>query len=478
MAFRFTWPEFDASFTERARVELENALNRGTKPSNICDRIRVMRLHMGSQPPQLDILEIGELTEERFRGIFKFTYTGDAHVVLQTRVQANPLSLETDDDKLCGWMRSAMVAADAPLIVPLELTISQFKIRGIFVLIVSLRRGVTVSFKNEPLESVLVNSTFDSVPAIRTHLQREIQTRLSHLFKEEIPLLVHQMAMDPLERVAERIPEAFRTVPAPAGSFQRRRCDSWTGTASPSAPSRANSPVGGFAADLYKEPSRAFDEIYYYRRRHIIHRAASRLASCDPLAEPAIAEMQALCQMPSLVEDIMNLAGRIPLFGEQVKECLERLLFPSGRSSASCLETLRGVGEIVSLVEPLGASTLRHPLIFKARRMAVTDGYNESQEHLSLHDPEEFRSLDTVALQGPLPLRVENALRPSGPSFGILALQRSVRRGALASKLLMLRSLYENPSPVMGPASALTVHRAHPPSAGRSRSRSPLPNLK
>lgn len=40
-----------------------------------------------SQPPELEILEIGDLSTDRFRGIFRLTYTGDAYIVLQTKVQ-------------------------------------------------------------------------------------------------------------------------------------------------------------------------------------------------------------------------------------------------------------------------------------------------------------------------------------------------------------------------------------------------------
>lgn len=32
-------------------------------------------------------MEVGELTMERFRGMFRFTYGGDAYLVLQTKVQ-------------------------------------------------------------------------------------------------------------------------------------------------------------------------------------------------------------------------------------------------------------------------------------------------------------------------------------------------------------------------------------------------------
>ena len=93
MSFRFNWPEFDVHFIEKASQELENALNRGKKPSNICDLIHVKDLHMGTQPPELDILEIGEVSMDRFRGIFKLAYSGDGYLVLETKVQVNAITV-------------------------------------------------------------------------------------------------------------------------------------------------------------------------------------------------------------------------------------------------------------------------------------------------------------------------------------------------------------------------------------------------
>jgi distribution and morphology protein 34 len=39
------------------------------------------------QPPELEIRDIGDLTTEQFRGIFRLTYSGDAYIVLRTKVQ-------------------------------------------------------------------------------------------------------------------------------------------------------------------------------------------------------------------------------------------------------------------------------------------------------------------------------------------------------------------------------------------------------
>jgi distribution and morphology protein 34 len=94
MAFNFNWSPLmaDAGFYSRAQELLTAALNKSPKPPIIVDDIIVTELNLGSMPPNLEILEIGDLAEDRFRGIFKMSYSGDAFLTLKTRVQANPLN--------------------------------------------------------------------------------------------------------------------------------------------------------------------------------------------------------------------------------------------------------------------------------------------------------------------------------------------------------------------------------------------------
>lgn len=89
MAFNFNWSPLtaDAEFYSRARDLLTKALNKSPKPPIIVDDILVSELNLGTVPPDLEILEIGDLAEDRFRGIFKMCYTGDAFLTLKTRVQ-------------------------------------------------------------------------------------------------------------------------------------------------------------------------------------------------------------------------------------------------------------------------------------------------------------------------------------------------------------------------------------------------------
>ena len=89
MAFNFNWTPLtaDQSFYERAQELLTVALNKYPKPPIIVDDILVTELNLGSVPPDLEILEVGDIAEDRFRGIFKMCYSGDAYMTLKTRVQ-------------------------------------------------------------------------------------------------------------------------------------------------------------------------------------------------------------------------------------------------------------------------------------------------------------------------------------------------------------------------------------------------------
>lgn len=197
MSFNFKWPTFSPEFHASAAQMLNSALNRGPKPKVIADDILVEELGMGTIPPELEILEIGDLGTDRFRGIFRLTYAGDAHLVLKTKVQANPLSKPNRPD--IGLFPSSnasrgILFAAAPLIVPMHLRLSSVKLRAIVVLVVSKAKGITLVFKNDPLESVEVSSTFDSVAVIQKYLQQEIEGQLREMFREDLPGIIHRLS--------------------------------------------------------------------------------------------------------------------------------------------------------------------------------------------------------------------------------------------------------------------------------------------
>ncbi len=49
-------------------------------------------------------------------------------------------------------------------------------------------------FRNDPLESLKVSSTFDAIPFVRDYLQKEIEGQLRTLLMDEVPLIIHRLS--------------------------------------------------------------------------------------------------------------------------------------------------------------------------------------------------------------------------------------------------------------------------------------------
>jgi distribution and morphology protein 34 len=192
MAFNFNWSPLIAD-TSRAREMLTTALNKSPKPPIIVDDIVVTELNLGSTPPELEILEVGDLAEDRFRGIFKMSYTGDAFLTLKTKVQANPLNTYLSTKP--SFASPEPLAAAAGLTIPLQITLSDIRLSGFVILVFSKQKGLTLVFRNDPLESLKVSSTFDSIPFVRDYLQKEIEGQLRVLFMEDLPAIIHRLSL-------------------------------------------------------------------------------------------------------------------------------------------------------------------------------------------------------------------------------------------------------------------------------------------
>ncbi|CCU82096.1 unnamed protein product [Blumeria hordei] len=195
MAFNFNWSPLtaDANFYQRAQEMLTTALNKSPKPPIIVDDIIVNELNLGSVPPDLEILEIGDLAEDRFRGIFKMCYSGDAFLTLKTRVQANPLNTYLFSKPL--FTSPQPLAAASGLTIPLQITLSEIKLSAFIILVFSRLKGLTLVFRNDPLESLKVSSTFDSIPFVRDYLQKEIEMQLRTLMMDELPAIIHRLSL-------------------------------------------------------------------------------------------------------------------------------------------------------------------------------------------------------------------------------------------------------------------------------------------
>ena len=87
-----------------------------------------------------------------------------------------------------------MLAAKDPLVVPMLLRLSHFRLNSYVVLVVSKQKGITLVFKTDPLQHVDINSTFDSIAVIQNFIQREIEGQLRQMFREDLPSIIHRLS--------------------------------------------------------------------------------------------------------------------------------------------------------------------------------------------------------------------------------------------------------------------------------------------
>jgi len=195
MAFNFNWAPLsgDPGFYKRAEELLTDAMNKNEKPAIIVDDIIVNELNLGNVPPDLEVVEISDIGVDKFRGTFKMSYAGNAFITIKTRVQANPLNTYLVTRPTYASPRP--LAAAAGLTIPLQITLSDFKLSAIIILVFSRQKGLTIVFRNDPLESLKVSSTFDSIPFVANYLQEVIERQLRTLFMDELPAIIHRMSL-------------------------------------------------------------------------------------------------------------------------------------------------------------------------------------------------------------------------------------------------------------------------------------------
>lgn len=87
------------------------------------------------------------------------------------------------------------LAAASGLTIPLTLTLSEIKLSAFIILVFSKQKGLTLVFRNDPLESLKVSSTFDSIQFVRDYLQKTIEQQLRNLMMEELPAIIHRLSL-------------------------------------------------------------------------------------------------------------------------------------------------------------------------------------------------------------------------------------------------------------------------------------------
>lgn len=197
MSFKLNWNAIEKdSFSTYTKELLEEALNSGKRPSILSDEIKIIELNFGTIAPNFQILEIGDLGVDKFRGIFQFKYYGDAFITVKTKISASLLkNYNNNIDEKLEFIKPKFIVSDCDFDIPLNLTLSNFQMSSIIIIVFSKSKGLTLVFKNDPLENIDVNSTFDKITPIANFLQKKIESQISDIFKEFLPSLLYKFSL-------------------------------------------------------------------------------------------------------------------------------------------------------------------------------------------------------------------------------------------------------------------------------------------
>ena len=108
--------------------------------------------------------------------------------------QANPLNTYLYSKP--SFTSPQPLAAASGLTIPLSITLSEIKLSAFIILVFSKQKGLTLVFRNDPLESLKVSSTFDSIQFVRDYLQRTIEQQLRNLMMDELPAIIHRLSLE------------------------------------------------------------------------------------------------------------------------------------------------------------------------------------------------------------------------------------------------------------------------------------------
>ena len=153
--------------------------------------------------------------------------------------KANPLNHKQPDIHLMTGSRG-MLAAREPLVVPMLLRLSHFKLDSYVVLVVSKQKGITLVFKTDPLQNVDINSTFDSIAVIQKFIQREIEGQLRQMFREDLPGIIHRLSQQWVKAKVEAPYLDKRPPPVVCRPFDTRRVRSVSGVSVASSTRRTS----------------------------------------------------------------------------------------------------------------------------------------------------------------------------------------------------------------------------------------------
>jgi len=185
MSFFFNWLDLSA-------LDLKSSINSilsSTTIPQLPQKVSISSLSLSHKAPKFEILDIIDLNEEKFKGLFKFNYDGGLNVVFNTDYEANAIKLIDFD----SFTKPSFVLADKSTILPVAFKIKNIKIDAILTVVYNGR--ITVVFNDDPFIDLDIETSLDEFldEDLFQMIKQDTLNMITDMLKQDLPEMLHSL---------------------------------------------------------------------------------------------------------------------------------------------------------------------------------------------------------------------------------------------------------------------------------------------
>jgi hypothetical protein len=207
MSFFFNWPTLNS-------LDLKSTINTFLDSFKVPQfpQIHMTELFLGDDVPQLDLLEIMELNDQKFKGSFRFTYNGALQLTFRSSIEINSINLIEFDT----FTKPHFISANKSTVLPVDFTIGSIAIDLQFT-VVTKESTVIVVFQKDPQIDLDIKTTIDelmdedlfemiksdTLMMIQEYLKHDLPSMISNLTpRDNIPMALKHSEMDSFDTMS------------------------------------------------------------------------------------------------------------------------------------------------------------------------------------------------------------------------------------------------------------------------------------
>lgn len=191
MSFFFNWLDLEFSDIKSKLNTILQTLptSSTTQPKNLDlplpQKIKIKTLSFGSNPPRFELLDVPELSERKFKGVFQFKYDGQLTLTINAEIEINAINLIPFD----SFTRPHFVLSDKSTIIPVDFEIKDLKIDALLTAVYVKGEELIVVFNEDPVIDLELKTSIDELidDDLFESIKRDALIFATELLKDDLP---------------------------------------------------------------------------------------------------------------------------------------------------------------------------------------------------------------------------------------------------------------------------------------------------